>query len=81
LVATKNATSLKKIDICSNILLEGPILVEEVMVCDAETLKTGIMLKYVILFESSQTSIACTFVKKNAGTGRVWSIGGMVLTG
>jgi hypothetical protein len=33
--------------ICSNIFLEGPILVEEEMVCHAETSKTGTMLKYV----------------------------------
>ena len=76
------ALKVKKIfQICSKILLEGPILLEEVMVCDAEPLKTGTILKYVVWFESSQASTACPFVKKNSGTGRVWSIGGMVLTG
>jgi len=58
LVATKNATSLKKnFQICSDILL------------DAEPLKTGTMLEYIFLFESSQAWTACPFVKKNAGTG------------
>jgi hypothetical protein len=71
----------KFFQICNNVLLEGTILFEEVMVCDDEPLKTGTMLKYVVLFESSQASTACPFVKKNAGTGRVWNIGGIVLTG
>jgi hypothetical protein len=38
----------KFVQMCSNILLEEPILVEEIMVCDAEPLKTGTMLKYIL---------------------------------
>jgi hypothetical protein len=84
LVATKNATSLKGKQIFPDMqqhFLEGPILVEEVMVCDAEPLKTGTMLKYTVLFESSEAVTACPSVKKSAGTGRVWSISGMGVTG
>lgn len=65
----------KFVQICSNILLEEPVLVEEVMVCNAETLKTGTMLKYIILFERYQAWPVCPD-KKNAGTRRAWIIGG-----
>jgi hypothetical protein len=57
-------------------ILEEPVLVEEVMGCDAEPLKTGTVLKYIILFERYQASPVCPD-KKNAGTRRVWSIGGI----
>jgi hypothetical protein len=48
----------KSIQLCSNILLEEPILVEEVMVCDAEPLKTGTMLKYIVFSPVDVQSLA-----------------------
>jgi hypothetical protein len=44
----------KFVQICSNILLEETIFVEEIMVCDAEPFKTGAMLRYFLFFESSR---------------------------
>jgi hypothetical protein len=70
LVATKNATRIKEnkfFQICNNILLEGPILVEEGMVCHAETLKTDTMFKYVFCLKVLKPRLLVLLLRRMLG--------------